>query len=211
MGSTKIEEPQVFSLNYFLWGIGIVSLTVLILVSAAVLYNGYRSKNVISGYSDETLNFVSSRKNLFKQLFTAIPESCQIEYEREREKSKVQNNYIQSDICLSAQQILSEIGVESLKNSSAIAYLTVQGRNVVLIEASGKYHPPAVIPDQYIFSRGHWGEDTYLELNEYLTQGKEMQKFWQDFISYIPGKEVLVPVDIDGLRVGYIFRGVIER
>lgn len=211
MGSTKIEEPQVFSLKYLLWGIGIISLVVLILVSAAVLYNNYRSKNVISGYSDETLNFVSSRKNLFKQLFTTIPESCQIEYEQEREKSKVQNNYIQSDICLSVQQILSKIGVESLKNSSAIAYLTVQGRNVVLIEASGKYHPPTVIPDQYIFSRGRWGKNTYLELNEYLTQGKEIQEFWQDFISYIPGKEVLVPVDIDGIRVGYIFRGVIER
>lgn len=211
MGSTKIEEPQVCSLKYLLWGIGIVSLTVLILVNAAVLYNSYRSKNVISGYSDETLNFVSSRKNLFKQLFTSILESCQIEYEQEREKSKVQNNYIQSDICLSAQQILSEIGVESLKNSSATAYLTVQGRNVVLIEASGKYHPPAVIPDQYIFSRGRWGKNTYLELNEYLTRGKEISSLWQDFIGYIPGKEVLVPVDIDGIRVGYIFRGVIER
>ena len=30
-------------------------------------------------------------------------------------------------------------------------------------------------------------------------------------LGYIPGKEVLVPVDIDGTLVGYIFCGVIER
>lgn len=211
MGSTKIEEPQVISLKYLLWGIGAVSLAVMILVNAAVLYNEHRSKKIISEYSDETLNFVSGRKNLFKQLFMFTPELCQAEYEKEREKSKFQKDYIQSDICLSAQEMLSAIGVESLKNSSAIAYLAIQGRNVILIEASGKYHPPAVVPDQYIFSRGNWGENTYLELNEYLTQGKEISSLWQDFISYIPGKEVLVPVEIDGIRVGYIFRGVIER
>lgn len=211
MGSTKIEEPQVISLKYLLWGIGAVSLAVLILVNAAVLYNEYRSKKIISEYSIETLNFVSGRKNMFKQLFTVTPELCQAEYEMEREKSKSQKDYIQSDICLSAQEMLSAIGAEPLKNSSAIAYLAVQNRNVILIEASGKYHPPAVVPNQYIFSRGNWGENTYLELNEYLTQGKEISSLWQDFISYIPGKEVLVPVEIDGIRVGYIFRGVIER
>lgn len=211
MSPTKIEEPQAFSLKYFLWGIGAVSLAVLILVNAAVLYNDYRSKKIISEYSEETLSLISGRKNQFKQLFTVTPELCQAEYEREREKSKSQNDYIQTDICVSAQEMLSAIGVGSLKNSSATAYLAVQGRNVILIEASGKYHPPAVIPDQYIFSRGNWGENTYLELNEYLTQGKEISSLWQDFISYIPGKEVLVPVEIDGIRVGYIFRGVIER
>lgn len=211
MSSTKVKEPQILYLKYLLWGIGSISLVILILIYAAVLYNEHRSKKIISEYSDETVNFVSERKNLFKQLFTTTPESCQIEYEQEKEKSKSQKDYIQSDICLSAQQILSAIGVESLKNSSATAYLTVQGRNVVLIEASGKYHLPAVVPDQYIFSRGRWGENTSLELNEYLVQGKEMSGFWQDFISYIPGKEVLVPVEIDGVRIGYIFRGVIER
>jgi hypothetical protein len=211
MSITKIEEPQVLSFKYLLWGIGAVSLTVLILINSAVLYNEYRSKKIISEYSNETLNFVSTRKTLFKQLFTITPESCQNEYEQEREKVKSQKDYIQSDMCLSAQQILSAIGVEALKNSSAVAYLAVQGHNVVLIEASGKYHPSAPLTDQYIYSRGRWGENTYLELNEYLTQGKELSGFWQDFISYISGKEVLVPVDIDDLRVGYIFRGVIER
>lgn len=211
MTSAKIKEPPVFSFKYLLWGIGIISLALLILVNAAVVYNDYRSKKIVAEYTNETINFVNSRKSLFKQLFTTIIKECEIFNESEYGRAKLDRNYLRSDICPAATKILSEIGVESLINSSAIAYLTVQGRNVILIEASGKYHPPAIITDQYIFSRGHWGENPYIELNEYFTQEIKLSKHWQDFISYIPGKEVLVPVEIDGTRVGYIFRGVIEK
>lgn len=211
MSPNKLEEPQAFSLKYLLWGVGVISLTVLILINGAILYNGNRLQKIVSEYSNETIGLVNSRKNLFKQLFTDVVQECQIYADQENNKAKLDRNYVPSDLCPQAQQALSDIGVESLKDFQSTAYLTVRGHNVILIEASGKYHPPAPIADQYIFSRGRWGKNTYLELNEYLTQGNEISSLWQDFIGYIPGKEVLVPVEIDGTRVGYIFRGVIER
>lgn len=211
MKSNHIVEPQAFSWKYLIWGIGAISVAVLILVNSAILYNDYRSQKVVSEYSTETIAFVSTKKNLFRQLFTGVVQTCQIHDDQEKERGKVQRDYLPSDLCPQAQEMLSTIKVESLKNSSAIAYLAVQGNNVVLIEASGKYHPPASVADQYIFSRGNWGDNTYLELNEYLTQSKQLTNYWQDFIGYIPGKEVIVPIDIDGTRLGYIFRGVIER
>lgn len=211
MSKNKIEEPQAFSLKYLLWGVGIISLVVLILINGAILYNGIRRQEIVSEYSNETISLINSRKNLFKQLFTDVVQECQIYADQENNKAKLDRNYVPSDLCPQAQQALSDIGIESLRDSQSTAYLAVRGHNVILIEASGKYHPPAPIADQYIFSRGRWGKNTYLELNEFLTQGKEISSLWQDFIGYIPGKEVLVPVEIDGIRVGYIFRGVIER
>lgn len=211
MSPNKLEEPQAFSLKYLFWGVGVISLTVLILINGAILYNGNRIQKIVSEYSNETIGLINSRKNLFKQLFTDVVQECQIYADQESNKAKLDRNYVTSDLCPQAQQVLSDIGVESLKDSQSTAYLAVRGHNVILIEASGKYHPSAPIADQYIFSRGRWGKNTYLELNEFLTQGKEISSLWQDFIGYIPGKEVLVPVETDGIRVGYIFRGVIER
>lgn len=211
MSSTKIEEPQAFSLKHLLLGVGIISLAVLILINGAILYNGNRRQEIVSEYSNETIDFIKGRKDLFKQLFSSVIEECQIYSDEENYLSKLNFDYKPSDLCPRAQQMLADIGVESLKDSQSAAYLAVRGHNVILIEASGKYHPPSPLADQYIYSRGRWGENTHLELNEYLIKGKELSSYWKDFIGYIPGKEVLVPIDIDGARVGYIFRGVIER
>ena len=211
MKKNKIEEPQAMSWKYLLLGIGAVSTIVLILVNGAVLYNENRRQKIVSDYSNETNNFVNVRKDLFKQLFSSVIGECQEFADEENNWVKLNRDYRPSDLCPRAQQALSDIGVETLKDSQSAAYLAVRGHNVILIEASGKYHPPASLPDQYIYSRGRWGENTHLELNEYLTKGKELSGYWKDFIGYIPGKEVLVPIDIDGVRVGYIFRGVIER
>ena len=211
MKQNRIEEPQVMSLKHLILGIGAVSIIVLILVYGAILYNGNRRQKIVSEYSNETIDFVNARKDLFKQLFTSVIGECQDFTNNENNRVKLNRDYRPSDLCPQAQQALSDIGVESLKDSQSATYLAVRGQNVILIEASGKYHPPAPVADQYIYSRGRWGENTHLELNEYLTKGKELSSIWKDFIGYIPGKEVLVPVDIDGVRVGYIFRGVIER
>jgi len=211
MKQNRIEEPQVMSLKHLILGIGAVSIIVLILVYGAILYNGNRRQKIVSAYSNETIDFVNARKDLFKQLFTSVIGECQDFADEENNRVKLNSYYRPSDLCPRAQQVLSDIGVESLKDSQSAAYLVVRGHNVILIEASGKYHPPAPLADQYIYSRGRWGENTHLELNEYLTKGKQLSGYWKDFIGYIPGKEVLVPIDIDEVRVGYIFRGVIER
>ena len=210
MKKNKIEEPQALSLKHLFLGVGIVAIVVLILVNSAIFYNGNRRQKIVTEYSNETINFVNGRKDLFKQLFSSVIDECQNFADEENNLIKLNRDYRPSDLCPRAQQALSDIGVETLKDSQSAAYLAVRGQNVILIEASGKYHPPAPLADQYIYSRGRWGENTHLELNEYLTKGKELSSYWKDFIGYIPGKEVLVPVDIDGVRVGYIFRGVIE-
>lgn len=207
-----LKEPIAISWKYVGWGVGIIAIVLAVVIGLAVVFNKYREQKIVLEYTNETLELISTKKNLFKQLFTTVMQACQLHDEQERTHGKIQKDYIPSDICQSAQETLSAIGVETLKNSSAIAYLAVRDKSVAFLEASGKYHPYASVADNYAFSYGSgWGSDTRLLLNEYLTQGKPLPTLWWDYISYIPGKEVIVPIDIDGVRVGYIFRGVIER
>lgn len=207
-----LQEPTAISWKYVGWGVGIVAIVLAIVIGLAVVFNAYREQKIILEYTNETLALVSAKKNLFRQLFTTVMQTCQLHDEQERALRKLQKDYIPSDMCQPAQEALSAIGVETLKNSSAIAYLAVRDKNVALLEASGKYHPYAPVADNYVFSYGRSLEnDTRLPLSEYLTQGKPLPTLWWDYIRYIPRKEVIVPIEIDGVRVGYIFRGVIEK
>lgn len=208
----NLKEPAAISWKYVGWGIGVVIIVLAIVIGLAVVFNAYREQKIVLEYTNETLTLVSAKKNLFRQLFTTVMQTCQVHDEQERERRKVQKDYVPSDMCQPAQEALSAIGVEILKNSSAIAYLAVRDKRVALLEASGKYHPYAPVADNYVFSyEGSWGDDSRLALNEYLTQGKPLPTLWWDYIRYIPRKEVVVPIEIDGVWVGYIFRGVIEK
>lgn len=211
MTQGHLEEPKAISWKYVVWGISAVVVTLSIVIGVAIVFNAYREQRIVSEYTNETLSLVSVKKDLFRDLFTRVMHTCQIFDDQERERSKVQKDYTRSDMCQPAQEMLSAIGVESLKNSSAILYLAVQGRMVVSLEASGKYHLPSSIEDCCVFSSGDWGNTPKLNLKEYFLNGKPLPTMWWDYINYIPGKEVVVPIDIDGVRVGYIFRGVIER
>jgi hypothetical protein len=196
------------------WGVGIVAIVLAVVIGLAIVFNTYREQKIVLEYTNETLALVSTKKNLFQQLFTTVMQTCQVHDEQERAQSKAQKDYIPSDMCRPAQEMLSAIGVETLKNSSAIAYLAVRDKSVAFLEASGKYHPYASVTDNnYTFSYGgsFGSSDTRLALSEYLTRGKPLSTLWWDYINYIPGKEVIVPIEIDGVRVGYIFRGVIEK
>lgn len=208
----NLQEPAAISWKYVAWGVGIVAIVLAVVIGSAVVFNTYREQRIVSEYTNETLALVSAKKNLFQQLFTTVMQACQVHDEQERAQSKAQKDYTPSDMCQPAQEMLSAIGVETLKNSSAIAYLAVRDKRVALLEASGKYHPYAPVADNYAFSYGRSLEnDTRLALSEYLTQGKPLPTLWWDYIRYIPRKEVIVPIEIDGVRVGHIFRGVIEK
>lgn len=208
---SNIEEPKAISWKHIGWGIGAVAIALCAVIGVAVAYNTYRELTVISEYTNETRALVSAKQGLFRQLFTTTMSECQVHDDQERDRQKREKEYTRSDICPVAQAILSNIGVETLKNSSAILYLAVQGKTVVMIEASGKYHPPSSIIDDYTFAYGHWGDTPDVDLQDYFLHNKPLRTMWWDYINYIPGKEVVVPVEIDGQRVGYIFRGVIER
>jgi hypothetical protein len=98
--------------------------------------------------------------------------------------------------------------VDQLTDSSAIAYIRITDKKYSLLEASGKYTGMQPIYDGS-YSQLGYGE-TRDRLASYFLDGKDID-MWDDYVYYIKGKEVIVPVSIDGKLVGYIFRGVIER
>lgn len=119
--------------------------------------------------------------------------------------------YKSTDIfCAAAIQALGSLRADTLTDSSAIAYVVIDNDHYQLIEASGKYNQRRSLYESYLYNHFGYDETTKVDLVRYLTQGTDILK-WQDFINYIPGKEVIVPIDLDGDTVGYVFRGVIER
>lgn len=187
--------------------------TVVVLVGlaivAALFFNNQRKAAVISEYDLETTQLITNRPEVVRKLFNETFDQCQnLLIEKQASESGTYKS--QDIICKPSQEVLSELGVDSLKNSSAIAYVRYIDGVYSLLEASGKYNEPRSMADTNAYNHFSYDQEIRQNINSYFSSRQEIDR-WQDFISYIKGKEVLVPVVIENQKIGYIFRGVIER
>lgn len=198
-------EPQTINLKYALIGVMFVGIISAILIGFAVSVNKARQEQVVIKYTDETNQLISANLQQFETLFKNVFDTCKQEFDA---TPSTPNAYrIDSVDCKSAKTVLEQINFGSTKDSSAIAYIRFPNGKIEIIEASGKYDPPQTPQDAYQLS---WQPEKRTALTEYFAQGKSIP-MWDDYISYIPGKEVIVPVKSNNQIIGYIFRGVIER
>jgi len=204
--SEKIEfKPAMFVL------LGLI-LLIAIMIALAYWYNVFRSNQVINSYTTETQELVKRNQQLTRDFFTQTFAECEQKL-KEYNQTVAATNQSSDIICPSAQEKLGEMKVESLKDSSAIGYVTFGNDGYRLIEASGKYSGPRQImfDDYSNYTYNHFGYDDLnrSQIEEYFKSGKDINR-WQQFLNYIDVKQVLVPIEIDDQVVGYIFRGVVQ-
>lgn len=180
-----------------------------IAIVVALFFNSQRKAAIISEYDSETTQLITSKPEVIKKLFTETFDQCQ-QLLLEKQASESGTYKSQDIMCKPGQEVLSELGVDSLKNSSAVAYVHYDNGSYSLLEASGKYNELRSLSDSNSFNHFNYKQELRQSVNNYFATGEDIDR-WQDFINYIDGKEVLVPVVIDNQKIGYIFRGVIER
>jgi hypothetical protein len=185
--------------------VGVIGIAIIV----ALFFNSQRKAAIISEYDHETTQLITSKPELVKKLFTETFAQCQ-QLMLEKQASESGTYKSQDIMCKPGQEVLSELGVDTLKNSSAVAYVHYNNGSYSLLEASGKYNELRSLSDNNSFNHFGYKQELRQNINNYFATGTDIDR-WQDFISYIDGKEVLVPVMIDNQNIGYIFRGVIER
>lgn len=188
--------------------LGIIIIVASVAVVIALFFNNQRRINIITQYDRETQNFISSNLEKLDIFFNQTFDECaKVLSDKQASESAMYNST--DVICPQAEAMLAELNDESMKDSSAIAYVKFRDNQYELIEASGKYNEKKGTLG-INFTHFTYREDVKKELFEYFKTGKGINR-WQDFISYLPGKEVVVPVVINDQIQGYMFRGVIEK
>lgn len=189
--------------------LGVIVALIAVSILVALFFNNQRKSEIISRYETETQIMITENQSAVQKFFSETFEICR--QALLSQQASESSTYKSRDmLCLPAQEALGEMNGDVLKDSSAVAYVKYIDGNYELIEASGKYNERASVLNPNSYSHFNYNQDKRFELNEYLAGNHEIDR-WQDFISYIQGKEVLVPVVIEGETLGYIFRGVIER
>lgn len=203
------QIDQVSFTNAFM-ALVVIVLFIGVSIGVALFFNTQRKTQIIATYDQETNQFIQDNQEEIKQFYTQTFSDCRQEL-ADQQAAQPNSSYPAQDvICQSAQDSLAALGVNSLKDSSAIAYLRYEDGHYELIEASGKYNKKRTVMNSQDFSHFNYDQEKRTELNNYLENNIDINR-WQDFIQYISGKEVLVPVVVDKQTIGYIFRGVIER
>jgi len=200
-------QPESLSFKTFVLSAFCVTLALVILVFGTFQYNEYRKNQVIAKYTDETHQFINQNKDELKKLFSETFDNC----EDYINAISITKNYYSNVDCSYANDVITAlIGKDNLIDYSAIAFVKkYDNRDIALIESSGKYRRRSGIESHNILAYSYRA-NTESDLGRYLFEGKDINK-WQDFISYLPEKQVVVPVEINGQTLGYIFRSMIEK
>ncbi len=211
--SLEREFDAGFSPKLIVGTIGTIIFLVALIMIIAISANVSRRNKVITSYTEETNAHVALRVDMVASLFGGVFESCdKLLAEDQQKRDLAQQPYQQTYTvpCQPAKEHLSKFQVEQLKDSSAIAYVKVAGGYYSLLTASGDYTKSDLPKNGYSYNLFAYNDEIRSDMMQYFENGKYIV-MWQDFIPYIPGKEVIVPVNIEGKSIGYIFRGVIER
>lgn len=203
-----------FSPKLIITTIAVIILLVGATISLALWANKARQDQVISTYTEETSAFLSTSTEKVGDLFTKVFDVCDqllLEEQMRRQLSSQQPyEKIATIPCQIAKEHLSLMKVEQLRDSSAIAYVKVGGGTYSFLTASGDFTKSDLSKNGYSFNLFSYSEDIRSDMMQYFESGEKIV-LWQDFIPYIPGKEVIVPISFEDKIYGYIFRGVIER
>lgn len=211
MKNTQSSQHSVDQISFKGAALAIVGIVVVVVVAIlfALYFNNQRKERIVQQYDQETQVFVGAHQQQISDFFASTYDSCGQELAAKQASSSA--TYPERDvICSVAQEKLAEMQVDQLKDSSAIAYIRYQEGDYELIEASGKYTQKQSLIDPSNYSQFSYSLEKRTELNQYLKGEKQIDR-WQDFMYYIPGKEVVVPVSINDNTIGFIFRGVIEK
>jgi hypothetical protein len=201
MATNYSLDQEAVSLPLLGFGLVIIFGLVGLALGVALYFNNVRQDQVVSQYTAETEEFVQTNRAALTQLFSTVMTAC-----LNIEPPITPNTSLaQSYDCEAARTGLNNLQQSGVRDFSATAFLRYQNGRFEMIESSGRYHRPTVVHDSYVMN---WDNRKDLEL--YLAEGKDLS-LWQDFLTYVPGKEVIVPVELDNQVKGYIFRGVIER
>lgn len=178
----------------------VVACLVGVAVGAGVLMNNARYRSTVHSYTSETQALISKKEDGFAALFTDIMDLC-------ADQLASQSAGKRDDfMCEPAQYQLGFLEVDTLRDSSAIAYVRVSDNTYEMVEASGKYTGRKLLKNaanQFLY-------DSVSSLEKYFFEDADIP-LWDDYLWFIPGKEVIVPVMRNNETIGYIFRGVIEK
>lgn len=190
----------------------LVSISLLVLVG---VWLNFRIKTLskertISIYTTETNRFINDKPEKAKQFFTKVFTDCEFELNIEQAAAEQKAEAVPENIvCQAALQKMKEIGFDKMKNSSAVVYMQQSGDSIFLIDAAGNYSGRVAMNDESKLDNIFSGLNKQIIMN-YLQNGQEIE-MWEDYISAIPDKEVVVPVEVGNGIKGYVFRGDLEN
>jgi len=204
---TFVEENDSISLKTVFLSLSAVVVVVSVVVAAAVCANNYRRQQIVNQYTQEANQLARENAAAFRDFFSQTFDTCADQLDS-KNMSVPESQAVSRIPCEAAQKQLSLMRVDKLKDSSAMAYFKYHDGQCEMITASGEYRGRSPI-SEFTYSNSFDGNQK-AQIIDYFNQQKPMN-MWQDFGYFLPGKEVLVPIEIDGQIIGYIFRGVIER
>lgn len=209
MTTPTSQSSDTISLRPALISLAVVIIVIAIGMGIALQANQQRRQTVIDTYTTATKEHYGQNQAAYEDFFAKTFTECQTELTKQQATETT--TYKSSDIiCQAAIKQLSSMRVDSLQDSSAIAYVKITNGTYELIEASGKYNQGRSIFDTQNYNHFNYDQHVKQDIADYATDRKPITR-WQDFINYIGGKEVVVTLEKDGTPIGYIFRGVIER
>lgn len=209
MNTATSHPSDTISLRPALISLAVVIVVIAIGMAVALQANQQRRQTVIDTYTTATKEHYAQNQAAYEDFFAKTFADCQAELSTQQATETTP--YKSSDIiCQAAIKQLSAMNVDSLQDSSAIAYVKITNGTYELIEASGKYNQGRSIFDTQNYNHFSYDQHIKQDIADFTTDRKPITR-WQDFINYISGKEVVVPLEKDKTTIGYIFRGVIER
>lgn len=178
--------------------LGVISVVVGVFLIIGVFLNWQRQQRVIKEYTQEAGVFIEQNKTQLADFFTQTFDRCRTLF------PEAANNPSAST-CQAAVEGLNTLNTSSLKDFSATGFMRYQNERVEFIETSGYYHRPRSLGNNWSYPINRIDV-----LRSYLLENQSINH-WQDFVTYLPAKEVLIPVVIDNQTVGYLFRSVLEK
>jgi len=197
------------SLDFKVMGFSLAGIALMVAAAFAIAsyFNIQRRDSFVERYTTETLQLVEANPDGFSNLFVEVLQQC--ESELQARAAETADQWMTDVHCDRAAEALAELNVQVLRDHSSIAYVRFDDGHYQLLEASGKYNGRRPLTGGSYFPHFSYNERMMRDVLE-LSAGAQIKNYWQDFINYIPNKEIAVPIEIEGEIVGYIFRGVIE-
>lgn len=191
------EEPLAFK------GMLVAALGIIVVVTTVIFgfnwINEQRRQQVIAKYDQSVEQLVTQNKEGVTQLFTQVMDTCQTSFDN----ADRPDNYLQSIECPAARSAFDALDKAALKDFSATAYIRVQNGRTQMLEASGRFHGSQEFTNTFRYNMR-------TDIQQYLLEGEEINR-WQDFIYFLPSKEVITPVKVGEQTLGYMLLSVLEK
>ncbi len=185
-----------------LLGVGIV-IAILIVIFGSM--DAIRQRQVVTQSTQVVRQFQMQNQGEVENLFNLTFENCASEVktkQMEKDSANIGRNWSPLH-CQAAERAFARLNKSALSDFPSTAYIRVHGENVEFLQASGDYFMSQPLNQISGFNQRE-------DLQAYLFQHKDIRR-WNNFISYMQQRQVIVPVEQNGQTIGYMFLGVIEK